>query len=86
MKKHHSAVFSSVNPYAQGEKIILQVNGEKVLIRDEDIAEISRSKKSAMPGGLLNELTLEDISDLFAYMGALPARNLTRRDTATAPK
>jgi putative heme-binding domain-containing protein len=48
--------------------VVLQSNGEKVTIRKQDIEETMPSKKSAMPEGLLNVLTQEEIADLFAYL------------------
>lgn len=48
--------------------VILQANGEKVTVAHDEIAETSPSKVSAMPEGLLNSLTLEEIADLFAYL------------------
>jgi len=47
---------------------VLQSNGEKVMIDEVDISESAPSKKSAMPEGLLNSLTLDEIADLFAYL------------------
>jgi hypothetical protein len=31
-----------------------------------------------MPDGLLNQLTLEEISDLFAYLGVIPPQSIAR--------
>jgi len=51
-----------------GAVTVLQSNGEKVTIDEVDISESAPSKKSAMPEGLLNSLTLDEIADLFAYL------------------
>jgi hypothetical protein len=48
--------------------VVLQSNGEKVTVTKDDISEIAPSKKSAMPDGLLDSLTLAEIADLFAYL------------------
>ena len=53
-----------------GSVVVLQANGEKTTIPRSEISEIAPSPKSAMPEGLLNALTLEEIADLFAYMAA----------------
>jgi len=59
--------------------VILQSSGEKVTIQKDDIDETVPSKKSAMPEGLLNQLTLDDIADLFAYLSRPPrATNITK--------
>jgi len=63
---------------AAGEKIVLQANGEKATVKQDQIEEILASSKSAMPDGLLNDLTLEEISDLFAYLGMLPEQSIAR--------
>ncbi|HEX3869836.1 MAG TPA: c-type cytochrome, partial [Pirellulales bacterium] len=54
--------------------IVLQPNGEKVAIAKDQIDEIAPSPKSAMPDGLLDTLTLDEIADLFAYLTAQPSR------------
>ena len=48
--------------------VVLQSNGEKTTVDNDDISETAPSKKSAMPDGLLNTLTLDEIADLFAYL------------------
>ncbi len=55
--------------------VVLQANAEKATVPKADIEEIVPSKLSAMPEGLFNNLTLEEIADLFAYMSAPPAEN-----------
>jgi putative heme-binding domain-containing protein len=57
-----------VAPAGEEAIVILQSDGEKVTIQTDDISETAPSKKSAMPEGLLNTLTLEEIADLFAYL------------------
>ena len=57
-----------VAPSGDEAVVILQSNGEKVTVDNEDISETIPSKVSAMPEGLLNSLTLEEIADLFAYL------------------
>ncbi len=63
----------------QGRRVVLQADGDKVFVAENDIDEIAPSKQSAMPDGLLDDLTLEQISDLFAYLGVLPAQSVARR-------
>jgi putative heme-binding domain-containing protein len=68
-----------VAPGPEGEKVVLKDDGEKVAIPEEEIDEILPSRISAMPDGLLNELTLEQIADLFEYMNQPPVQAVTRR-------
>lgn len=67
----------------QDEVVVLQATGEKVRIEKDDIDEIVPNRKSSMPEGLLDTLTLEEISDLFAYLGMIPVQSVARRDDGT---
>lgn len=71
-----------VAPGAAGETVILPASGEKITIATDDIEETVPSKISAMPEGLLNELTLEEISDLFAYLGVITPASLAEKSGA----
>jgi putative heme-binding domain-containing protein len=46
--------------------------GERIGLSKDNIEEIVPSNLSAMPEGLFNNLTLEEIADLFAYLGRPP--------------
>ncbi|MGD9721035.1 MAG: c-type cytochrome [Pirellulales bacterium] len=72
-----------VAPGADGSLTVLQASGEKVVLKQDDIEESARTKISAMPEGLVNTLTLEEIADLFAYLCAPPAQDITRRPSDT---
>jgi len=49
---------------------VLLATGEKVELLHEDIDDVRPSSLSAMPTGLLNALSLEQVADLFAYLGS----------------
>jgi putative heme-binding domain-containing protein len=70
-----------VGPGSNGEKIVLQNNGKKVAVKERDIDEIVPSQKSIMPDNLLDPLTLEEISDLCAYLGVVPSIKVVERST-----
>jgi putative heme-binding domain-containing protein len=53
---------------ADGSVIVLQSDSQKVHVPADEIEEINPSKSSAMPEGLLNRLSLEQVADLFAYL------------------
>lgn len=53
---------------APGEVVVLQQDGKKVIVKKDDVDETIPSKISVMPEGLLNTLTLQEITDLFAYL------------------
>jgi hypothetical protein len=57
----------------------LQSDGQKVVLRADEIEEIQPSKVSTMPEGLANRLSLEQIGDLFAYLMSAPAENIAGR-------
>lgn len=77
-----------VAPTGTGSLVILQANGEKIELPEDQIEFNSRSKVSAMPDGLLNKLTLEQVADLFAYLGKAPSdeTNLSRRPAKISPE
>lgn len=71
----HTLITTSGKTYAglavaQGDEwIVLQADGTKVTLAKDDVEQMTRSRTSAMPAGLLNDLTLDQIADLFAYLG-----------------
>jgi putative heme-binding domain-containing protein len=64
---------------APGETIVLTPQGEKVVLKDDEIEETVPSKVSSMPEGLLNTLTLEEITDLFTYLNTPPGAATAER-------
>ena len=65
-----------------GEIVILQANGQKVRVPQDQIDETEPSHLSAMPEGLLDDLSLEEITDLFAFLLSDPERIADLRDKA----
>ena len=51
-----------------GSYLVLQSDGKRVQISSEDVDEVRPNSKSAMPDGLLDDLTMTEINDLFAYL------------------
>ena len=64
-----------------GVKVILQSNGEKVTVKEAEVEDIVPSQKSIMPDNLLDQLTLEEISDLCAYLGLGQSTAIARQPT-----
>ena len=58
-----------VVPNPEGCRVLMS-DGEQVELAQEDIESIEPSRNSAMPTGLLNELSLQQVADLFAYLEA----------------
>lgn len=78
-----------VLPGAAGETIVVQPSGEKLTLLAGEIELIKPSKISAMPSGLLDPLSLEEIADLFAYLEGTrktAAGTLTRRPVEAETK
>lgn len=48
--------------------VVLQSNAEKQIIANDAVDQIVPNNKSSMPEGLFNNLSLEEIADLFAYL------------------
>jgi len=70
----------------QGETVIvLQSNGQKATVRERDVDEMVASKKSAMPEGLLNPLTLEEIADLVALLASRQSVTATAQKPGKLP-
>ncbi len=61
-----------------GELIVLKLDGTKVRIPKDSIEQTIPSKLSAMPEGLLNELTLQEITDLLVFMQKTPIEQLSK--------
>lgn len=55
---------------AEGNVVVLKKDATRVEIAPDEIEEMVPSIVSSMPNGLLEELTQEEIADLFAYLGA----------------
>jgi putative heme-binding domain-containing protein len=68
-----------VAPSGDGSLIVLQLSGEKATVPQDEVEETSRNKISAMPEGLLNTLSLEEIADLFAFLTSPPRHDVVRR-------
>lgn len=66
-----------------GNLVVLQSDGRKVELAADDIEEIEPSRDSAMPEGLLNPLSLEQVADLFAYLMNTSSANVADRSPGT---
>lgn len=62
-----------------GGMTVLQSDGQKVVLKADEIEDVKPSKVSAMPEGLANRLSLEQIADLFAYLTNAPEPSVAGR-------
>jgi putative heme-binding domain-containing protein len=66
-----------------GQDVLITLSdGNRARIPRKAVSEIVPSKISAMPDGLLNELTLDEITDLFEYLYHTPGENVARKGRA----
>ncbi len=73
-----------VAPDGDDALVVLLQDGTKQRLSKEDVDEISPSRVSAMPEGLLNGLTLEEVADLFAFLRS--ESRLARETDAKLPQ
>jgi putative heme-binding domain-containing protein len=66
---------------ADGNLTVLQSDGRKFEVKASEVEDLQPSKLSAMPEGLANRLTLEQLGDLFAYLTGAPEPNVAGRET-----
>ena len=59
--------------------LILRPDGTKVRVPRAEVEQTVPSQVSAMPEGLLNSLSLDEISDLVAFLKATPPEMVTQR-------
>jgi putative heme-binding domain-containing protein len=70
--KDGRTVTGIVAPQSDGSLVVMQSNTQKITIAKDQVDETLPCKISAMPEGLLNTLSLEDISNLFSYLNQVP--------------
>ena len=61
-----------VAPQGADAIVVLDIEGKKTVIAKQEIEQQLPSKLSAMPEGLLNPLSMQQIADLFALFDAIP--------------
>ncbi len=54
-------------------------NNQTTIVKESDIDQVLPSNHSIMPSGLLDDLTLREISDLMSYMGVIPPLEVAKR-------
>ena len=64
---------------ASGSITIRDSKNQTTVIEGADVDQILPSTSSIMPSGLVDNLTLQEISDMMAYLGALPSAELARK-------
>ena len=62
-----------------GQLTVRNSANEVATIDDDDVDQILPSSSSIMPNNLLDDLSLQEISDLMAFMGVLPPIEVAKR-------
>ena len=75
-----------VVPSGVGQFVVQQSDGTKVTLSEDEIDEMSPSRVSSMPTGLLDELTLQEITDLLHYMGVTSRQRIAELETNSESK
>jgi putative heme-binding domain-containing protein len=68
-----------VSEQSDGTLVIRDAQNNTSMVPPEDVDQILPSTSSIMPSGLIDELTLEEISDMMAYLGVVPAAEIATR-------
>ena len=58
---------------------LLAANNQVTVIRESDVDQILPNTSSIMPSGLLDNLSLREISDMMAYLGVIPPLEVAAR-------
>jgi putative heme-binding domain-containing protein len=54
-------------------------NNQLLVIKEEQVDQILPSSSSIMPAGLLDDSSLQEISDLMSYLGVVPSVEIATR-------
>ncbi len=80
---HSGRVYTGlVSDSGNGTMTIRDSQNQVVTLEESDVDQILPSNASIMPDGLLDNLSMQQISDLMAYMGVVPPLEVAGRKTA----
>ena len=65
---------------------MLQSDGKRTIVPEEEIDEIVASSLSSMPEGLLDPLSIQEIADLFEYLTVPPRSSVSTRRERNPPQ
>ncbi len=72
-----------VSDSGDGTMTVRDSKNESVTLQDADIDQILPSNSSIMPDGLLDNLSMQQISDLLAYLGIIPSVEVAAKPSET---
>ncbi len=65
-----------------GSLFVLQTDGERIRVAADDVVQVKSDTHSSMPEGLLDNLTSEEIADLFAFLMQQPAKTAQQAEAS----
>jgi putative heme-binding domain-containing protein len=68
-----------------GDVIMLDSTGKRTRVARSEVKDIDTDRTSSMPAGLLNDLSPQEIADLFAFLRQTPQAGVTARGGAGRP-
>ncbi len=68
-----------ISEQADGTLVVRDARNNISMVAARDVDQILPSTTSIMPSGLIDDLTREEISDMMAYLGVLPAAEIASR-------
>ncbi|MCO8121362.1 c-type cytochrome [Stieleria sp. TO1_6] len=68
-----------VSEQSDGTLVVRDARNNISMVRPGDVDQILPDTSSIMPSGLIDELTLTEISDMMAYLGVVPAAEIASR-------
>lgn len=68
-----------VSEQSDGTLVVRDARNNTTMIAADDVDQIQPSTSSIMPSGLIDELTLQEIRDLMAYLGVIPSAEIATR-------
>ncbi|MCS7465797.1 HEAT repeat domain-containing protein [Stieleria sp. ICT_E10.1] len=68
-----------VSEQSDGTLVVRDARNNTAMIEASEVDQILPSTSSIMPSGLIDELTLQEISDMMAYLGVVPSAEIATR-------
>lgn len=64
---------------SDGTLVVRDARNNTTVIPADDVDQVQPSSSSIMPSGLIDDLTLQEISDMMAYLGVVPSAEIAQR-------
>ena len=68
-----------ISEQSDGTLVVRDARNNTTMVAGDDVDQILPSTSSIMPSGLIDDLTLREISDMMAYLGVVPSAEIATR-------